>query len=79
MRVSNTHKDFLKIAKKLNVPFVTTWASQDITSFDNKLYFGSIGRHGHQSANEVINSADLLITFGFRFSPKAINENYKRQ
>jgi acetolactate synthase-1/2/3 large subunit len=78
LRVSNTHKDFLKIAKKLNVPFVTTWASQDITSFDNKLYFGSIGKHGHQSANEVINSADLLITFGFRFSPKAINENYKK-
>lgn len=78
LRVSNTYKDFLKIAKKLNVPFVTTWASQDITSFDNKLYFGSIGKHGHQSANEVINSADLLITFGFRFSPKAINENYKK-
>jgi len=79
LRVSNTYKDFLKIAKKLNVPFVTTWASQDITSFNNKLYFGSIGRHGHQSANEVINSADLLITFGFRFSPKAINENYKKK
>jgi|694.fasta_scaffold139778_1 acetolactate synthase-1/2/3 large subunit len=78
LRVSNTEKDFLKIIKKLNIPFVTTWASQDITSYDNKLYFGSIGRHGHQSANEVINSADLLITFGFRFSPKAINENFKK-
>jgi acetolactate synthase-1/2/3 large subunit len=78
LRVSNTHKEFLKISKKMNIPFVTTWASQDITPFDNKLYFGSIGRHGHQSANEVINSADLLVTFGFRFSPKAINENYNK-
>ncbi len=78
LRVSNTYKEFLKISKKMNIPFVTTWASQDITPFDNKLYFGSIGRHGHQSANEVINSADLLVTFGFRFSPKAINENYNK-
>tara|TARA_B110000977_G_scaffold197687_1_gene280846 strand:- start:2912 stop:4603 length:1692 start_codon:yes stop_codon:yes gene_type:complete len=78
LRVSNTYKDFLKIIKKMNIPFVTTWASQDITPFDNKLFFGSIGRHGHQSANDVINSADLLVTFGFRFAPKAISENYKK-
>ena len=78
LRVSNTYVDFLKIVKKLNIPFVTTWASQDITPFDNNLYFGSIGRHGHQSANEVINSADLMVTFGFRFAPKAISENYKK-
>ena len=78
LRISNTFKEFLKISKKMNIPFVTTWASQDITPFDNKLYFGSIGRHGHQSANEVINSADLLVTFGFRFSPKAISENYNK-
>jgi len=78
LRVSNTYKEFLKITKKINIPFVTTWASQDITPFDNELYFGSIGKHGHQSANEVINSADLLVTFGFRFSPKAISENYNK-
>jgi acetolactate synthase-1/2/3 large subunit len=78
LRVSNTYVDFLKIVKKLNIPFVTTWASQDITPFDNNLYFGSIGKHGHQSANEIINSADLMVTFGFRFAPKAISENYKK-
>jgi acetolactate synthase I/II/III large subunit len=78
LRVSNTYKDFLKIIKRMNIPFVTTWASQDITPFDNRLFFGSIGRHGHQSANDVINSADLLVTFGFRFAPKAISENYKK-
>ena len=78
LRVSNTYVDFLKIVKKLNIPFVTTWASQDITPFDNNLYFGSIGKHGHQSANDIINSADLMVTFGFRFAPKAISENYKK-
>ena len=78
LRVSSTHVDFLEIVKKLNIPFVTTWASQDITKFNNNLYFGSIGKHGHQSANDVINSADLMVTFGFRFAPKAISENFKK-
>ncbi len=78
LRISKTYKEFNKFSKKLNIPFVTTWASQDITTYDDKLYFGSIGRHAHESANEVISSADLLVTFGFRFAPKAINENFKK-
>ena len=35
-----------------------------------------MGRHGNQSANEIISSADFVITLGFRFSPKAISENF---
>ena len=76
IRVSNTAKKFIKFLKKNNLPFVTSWPSQDITKFNEKLYFGSVGRHGNESANEIIKSADLVITFGFRFGPKAINENF---
>ena len=76
IRVSNTAKKFIKFVKKNNLPFVTSWPSQDITKFNEKLYFGSVGRHGNESANEIIKSADLVITFGFRFGPKAINENF---
>ena len=76
IRVSNTAKEFIKFVKKNNLPFVTSWPSQDITKFNEKLYFGSVGRHGNQSANEIIKSADFVITFGFRFGPKAINENF---
>ena len=78
IRLSGTQESFLKLVKKTNIPFVTTWASQDITQYSNNLYFGSIGRHGHQSANEVINNSEIIITFGFRFAPKAISENFKR-
>lgn len=75
--ISKNNKNFLSLVKKIQVPFVTTWSSQDITPYDNKLYIGSIGRHGNQSANETINNADLIITFGFRFAPKAISENFR--
>lgn len=76
IRVSNNVENFLNFTKKTNIPFVTSWSSQDITKFDHKLYFGSIGRHGNQCANEIINSADIVLTLGFRFAPKAINENF---
>jgi acetolactate synthase I/II/III large subunit len=76
VRVSNSTKEFIKFIKKNNIPFVTSWSSQDITPYNEKLYFGSVGRHGNNCANEIISSADLVITFGFRFGPKAINENF---
>ena len=79
VRLSKSEKDFLLFVKKLNIPFVTSWSAQDITQFDNPLYFGSIGRHGNQSANEVINNSELVVTFGYRFTPKSINENFGKK
>jgi acetolactate synthase-1/2/3 large subunit len=76
IRISDNILNFSKFIKKNNIPFVTSWASQDITKYDEKLYFGSVGRHGNQCANEIISAADLVITLGFRFAPKAINENF---
>ena len=74
--LSKSNKGFLQFVKKLNIPFLTSWNSQDICTYDNRLYFGSVGRHGNQSANEILDKADLVVTFGFRFAPKAINENF---
>ena len=50
--------------------------STETTFYVLAVYFGSVGRHGNNCANEIISSADLVITFGFRFGPKAINENF---
>ena len=74
--ISKSNNNFLSLVEKTQVPFVTSWSSQDITKYDNKFYLGSIGRHGNQSANEILNKADLVVSFGFRFAPKAINENF---
>lgn len=74
--LSKSNKEFINLVKKINVPFVTSWSAQDITKYDNKLYFGSIGRHGNQSANEVINNSDLVISLGYRYTPKSIHENF---
>jgi acetolactate synthase-1/2/3 large subunit len=73
VRISQQIQNFLKLVTKKNIPFVTTWPAQDITNSDNKLYFGSIGRHAHLSACNLSKNADLIITFGVRFSPKISN------
>ncbi len=63
---------FLSKISKYKIPFVTTWTSQDITSFNNKYYLGSIGKSGHRSANLATEEADLIITLGQRFAVRNI-------
>jgi|AntAceMinimDraft_13_1070369.scaffolds.fasta_scaffold00819_3 acetolactate synthase-1/2/3 large subunit len=70
LRVSSQNKNFLSLINKKNIPFVTTWPAQDIIDSKNKLYFGSVGRHAHFSACKISQEADLIVTFGVRFSPK---------
>ena len=72
----NLSKIFVKMSKKFNIPFVTTWMTQDIINYDNKLYLGSIGKNGHRSANFACEKADLIITFGQRFAVKNIFGNF---
>ncbi len=69
---SNQENNFLKFVRKYKIPFVTTWMSQHITSFDDELYFGSIGKNGHRSANYLTSNCDLLICIGQRFGVKNI-------
>lgn len=72
IRRSKQENNFLKFVRKYKIPFVTTWMSQDITSFDDELYFGSIGKNGHRSANYLTSNCDLLICIGQRFGVKNI-------
>jgi acetolactate synthase-1/2/3 large subunit len=72
VRLSKQEKEFIKFSSKKNLPFVTTWPAQDLGNFDNPLFFGSLGRHSHMSANILSKEADLIITFGVRFSPKIL-------
>jgi len=69
---ANQEKQFLRFVKKYKIPFVTTWMSQHLTSYDNSLYCGSIGKNGHRSANFLTSNCDLLICLGQRFAVKNI-------
>jgi acetolactate synthase-1/2/3 large subunit len=76
VKKSKLSEEFLKISKKLNIPFVTTWMIQDITDYNDMFYLGSIGRNGHRSANIACEKSDLIISFGQRFAVKNIFGNF---
>ena len=62
----------MQFVRKYKIPFVTTWMSQDLTSYDDELYFGSIGKNGHRSANHLTSKCDLIICIGQRFGVKNV-------
>ncbi len=70
IRIADQIKKFKNLIDKKNLPFITTWPAQDITNSNNRLYFGSVGRHANLSASNLAKKSDLIITFGVRFSPK---------
>ncbi len=62
----------LKLLTQLNIPVVTTWQSADVLYFDYPLNLGCAGRSGNRSAVNAIQEADLLISFGCRFTTKVV-------
>jgi acetolactate synthase-1/2/3 large subunit len=73
---SEQENNFIKFVEKYNLPFVTTWMSQDLCSYQHHLYNGSIGKNGHNSANILASKCDLLICLGQRFAVKNILKNF---
>lgn len=64
---------FVKVAKKLGMPVISSCISKDIMNSDY-LYHGYIGSHGTREANFVLQNSDLIISFGNRL---AYNRNSK--
>lgn len=74
--MSNSSSDFVKLAEKYNVPVLTTWNGIDIIWNDHPLYMGRPGAIGQRAANFIIQSCDLLITFGTRLASLQTGFNY---
>ncbi len=72
VRLANQVETINEIVNYLKIPIVTTWGALDVFDWNHKLYGGNIGRLGNPSALKIISGCDLLITFGTRFSTKAI-------
>ncbi len=74
--MSNASEDFVKLAEKFNVPVMTTWNGIDIIWNDHPLYMGRPGAIGQRAANFIIQSCDLLVTFGTRLASLQTGFNY---
>ena len=75
--MSKASDEFIKLAEKFNVPVMTTWNGIDIIWNDHPLYMGRPGAIGQRAANFIIQSCDLLITFGTRLASLQTGFNYE--
>lgn len=68
--------ELLGFSKKYNIPLVTTLVCFDLYP-DEKNYIGYIGLDGDKSANQIVNEADLVVSFGARLNFKQVCNNRK--
>lgn len=64
IRVSKTIDLFLKFARDLNIPIVTTQLGKDVISYNDELFVGHVGLKGDRAGNFAIQSADLILNLG---------------
>ena len=74
--MSNASEAFVQLVEKLNVPVMTTWNGIDIIWNEHPLYMGRPGAIGQRAANFIIQSCDLLVTFGTRLASLQTGFNY---
>ena len=74
--MSNASDAFVQLAEKYNIPVMTTWNGIDIIWNDHPLYMGRPGGIGQRAANFIIQSCDLLVTFGTRLASLQTGFNY---
>ena len=66
VRLSESHKLFLKTLKKYPFPSLFTWNALDILPYDHRLNFGRPGVVAQRFSNFVLQNSDLLISIGSR-------------
>jgi len=62
-----------KIAKKLNLPVISTLMGISGYPTTDKQYLGMLGMHGLYEANETMHNSDLIFAVGTRFADRATN------
>lgn len=64
--LSNAQKQFLQLAKSLNIPILTTWKTIDLLEEENPLFIGRPGSIAARGANFNLQNSDLFISIGAR-------------
>lgn len=65
-------ENFRELCEAWNIPVVTSMNAIDLLPYDHKCQFGFIGANGHRCANQILASADLVISMGSRLDLKQV-------
>lgn len=77
IRIGRAHKEFVEVAKRLGIPVVTGWNSEDCIWDDFPYYVGRPGNFGDRPGNFAVQNADLVFSVGSRLSLRQVGFNAK--
>ena len=66
VRLSRVEKPFMHLARRLNIPVLTTWKALDFLTEDDPLFIGRPGAVGQRYANLAQQNSDWLLMLGAR-------------
>ncbi len=69
----NACEEAYKLAKRLNLPVVSTLMGISAFPTRDPQYLGMLGMHGLYEANETMHNSDLIFAVGTRFADRATN------
>jgi len=70
-------KEFRKLARKLSIPVIGTFARYDLVNDNDPFYFGRFGTVGQRAANFIVQNSDLVLAIGARLNIRAISYNWE--
>lgn len=77
INLSKTKNEVKKILKKTGIPFVPSWATIDMFSYNDPLNAGTFGVAATRYGNFAVQNSDLLISLGCRLNTQITGSNIK--
>jgi acetolactate synthase-1/2/3 large subunit len=77
IKQSDTQNEFIKLSKKLSIPFVASRFANDLFSYDLRENMGLSGIKGTLFSKQILDEADLIISLGCRLAPTLVHGNPK--
>ena len=77
IRIAGAYPVFERVVKKLGIPVVTGWNSQDLMCDEDPFYVGRAGSMGDRPGNFAIQNSDLVFSVGSRLSIRQVGYNYE--
>jgi len=78
LRTAGVLDSFRELADNLRLPVICPTSTVDVMANNDECYFGMFGSFGGRVGNFIVQEADLLISFGCRYSFKQVGFNYEK-
>ena len=75
IKQSSTQNEFIRLSKKLSIPFLNSRFVNDMYSHDVKENMGLSGIKGTLFSKQILDESDLIVSLGCRLAPTLVHGN----